>query len=140
MKKFSRTILFWVALILIGQWATISSAQSFTSKQAREGRDAYRAYCAVCHGANLEGEGISPPLSGQRFDYAWRGKSADVISFHIRRMPPEGAEGAGNINDETYANILAYIQRSNGFGAGKEALPTDLASLRDIDIPKKEGS
>ena len=140
MKKFSRTILFWVALILIGQWATISSAQSFTSKQAREGRDAYRAYCAVCHGANLEGEGISPPLSDQRFDYAWRGKSADVISFHIRRMPPEGAEGAGNINDETYANILAYILRSNGFGAGKEALPTDLASLRDIDIPKKEGS
>jgi alcohol dehydrogenase (cytochrome c) len=70
----------------------------------------------------------------------WRGKSAEVISFHIRRMPPLGAEGAGSISDETYANILAYVLLSNDFTASDVELPADVAALAKFRIPSKPGA
>ena len=126
--------------VLVGPLQGQSAAQDFTKQQAAEGRSAYRKNCATCHGAKLEGVDIAPTLVGDRFDYSWRGKSADIISFHIRRMPPEGTQGAGTLSDETYTNILAYILNSNGFEPGPEALPADHASLGMIAIPELEGA
>jgi alcohol dehydrogenase (cytochrome c) len=70
----------------------------------------------------------------------WRGKSVEVISFHIRRMPPLGAESAGSISDETFANILAYVLLSNDFAASDVELPADAAALAKFRIPSKPGA
>lgn len=111
----------------------------FTKVQAGAGRQAYRESCASCHGDRLEGIHLSPGLVGARFDQMWRGKSADFLSFHIRRMPPESAAEPGPLSDEAYTNILAYILISNDFPAGDVELPSDMAQLANIKIPRPEG-
>jgi len=113
---------------------------SFTSAQASKGRAAYRTYCAACHGPRLEGIGLAPSLTGTRFDRSWRGKSAEVLAFHMRRMPPEGIPGHGSLSDETHTNMLAYILRSNDFAPGDIELPSDSDAIRDLILPTSEGS
>ncbi|HIA47610.1 MAG TPA: hypothetical protein EYN96_06490 [Candidatus Hydrogenedentes bacterium] len=123
-------------------WTTVSQAAdvSFTREQAGAGRATYRASCAVCHGRNLEGIQLAPPLTGSRFDQTWRGKSAELLSFHIRRMPPESSqETVPKVDDEGATNVLAYILMSNGFEPSDSALPVDMASLGKLTVPKLPG-
>ena len=133
-----------LVFLLLGPWLSLSFAQTseespvFTEAQADLGSRAYQQSCAACHGAKLEGVGMTPPLAGTRFDHAWRGKSADVLSFHIRRMPP--ASEPGSLSEETYTNILAYVLASNEFEPGDVELPADLDLLRNIAIPELEGA
>ena len=131
-----------LALLLLGlSWPSPIGAAtpSFSSAQAARGRAQYQEHCASCHGPRLEGEHVSPALVGARFDHSWRGKSARVLAFHLRRMPPEPSEAPGGLGDETYANILAHILLSNGLEAGAAELPSDLDALGDLTIPKLEG-
>ena len=74
----------------------------FTEAQATAGGAAYRQYCASCHGAKLEGEHLAPALTGERFDRTWRGKTADTLMFHVRRMPPKPGAASGGLDDATY--------------------------------------
>lgn len=128
----------WIVFFVVGVWAAPGAAQ-FTESQAIAGGKAYEQHCAVCHGAQLEGAGIAPPLSGNRFDQSWRGKSADVLSFHIRRMPPAMIAEGTALTDETYTNIQAYLLESNGVTAGDLELPADLDALATLTIPQLEG-
>lgn len=116
-----------------------AAAPEYTKEQAGKGRTAYREHCATCHGAKLEGVHLAPSLMGSRFDNMWRRKSADALSYHIRRMPPEPAETSGKLGDETYSNILAYILNQNDFEASTTALPSDMAALAKLNIPGLPG-
>ena len=87
----------------------------------------------------MQGEQITPALVDGRFDRSFRGKSAGVLAFHLRRMPPEPTDSPGGLGDEVYSNILAYLLQANGIEAGDVALPADLDALADIDIPRLEG-
>ena len=64
------------------------------------------------------------------------GKSASVLSFHLRRMPPEPVDAPGGLGDEIYTNILAFILQTNGLAPGETALPADLASLKTSPSPR----
>ena len=136
----------WILIVLLGQWQSVSLAQtttesapSFSAAQASAGKKDYGKYCASCHGADLAGIHLAPSLIGGRFDRTWRGKSADVLSFHLRRMPPESVAKPASLSEETYTNILAYTLRSNGFASGDVELPSDMDALGNITIPKLEG-
>jgi alcohol dehydrogenase (cytochrome c) len=111
-------------------------APAFTEAQAAAGSAAYRQHCASCHGAQLEGLHLSPPLTGERFDRAWGGKTADTLMFQLRRMPPQQAAGSAALTDETYAAILAYLLQANGHAAGLAALPQDTKALAALTIPR----
>ncbi len=146
MSSIRRLCFVWVPIFLLGLWQSVGFAQSedgqevhFTQAQAAEGRTAYREHCAACHGAKLEGLDISPSLVGSRFDQSWRGKSAEILSFHLRRMPPESVAEPGTLNDETHTNILAYILRANDFAASDVALPSAMVALGELTIPKIPG-
>ena len=135
-----------VLTVLPGQWQSVSLAQtaaeptpSFSAAQAAAGKTAYGKHCASCHGADLAGIHLAPSLIGGRFDRTWRGKSADVLSFHLRRMPPESVAESTKLSETTYTDILAHTLQSNGFPSGDADLPSDLAALRAITIPKLEG-
>ena len=135
-----------VLTVLPGQWQSVSLAQtaaeptpSFSAAQAAAGKTAYGKHCASCHGADLAGIHLAPSLIGGRFDRTWRGKSADVLSFHLRRMPPESVAESTKLSETTYTDILAHTLQSNGFPSGDAELPSDLAALRAITIPKLEG-
>ena len=142
MTSTRRAGLVMALLFLTLSWPPGASAQdpSFTSDQVTEGGAAYREHCASCHGPRMQGEHLSPSLVGARFDRAFRGKSAAVLAFHLRRMPPEPAPTSGSLGDATYANIVAHILAANGFAAGDDALPSDVAALRELTIPGLEGA
>ena len=134
--------LVWVLVLMLGPWQAICQAANptITREQVAQGRQDYRAQCAECHGARLEGQHLSPPLTGARFDQTWRGKSAGILAFHMRRMPQEPVGKPGSLSEETYGNILAYILQANGFEMGDKALPTTLAALNGVTIPNLPGS
>ena len=116
-----------------------SGNAKFRRAQAQAGRTAYADSCADCHGDRMEGVDISPALVGEKFDQTWRGHSADMLSFHLRRMPPETVGEPGRLRDEAYTNILAYVLKSNGFASGDAPLPTDIEGLKKVQIPRIPG-
>jgi alcohol dehydrogenase (cytochrome c) len=119
--------------------AADAPAPAFTAEQAAKGRALYQQHCASCHGPRLQGEHVTPGLVGDRFDRSWRGKSAGILAFHLRRMPPEPLDAPGGLGDEVYANILAHILQANGFEPGEVALPSALDTLEGMTIPALEG-
>ncbi len=141
MTMIRRTGFFGVLILLVGPWQPVCLAQapSFTRAQVSAGRTDYRTHCASCHGPRLEGQHLSPPLVGARFDRTWRGKSAGVLAFHLRRMPPEPRATPGSLGDQTYANILAHILQANGLEPGDAVLPSDLDALGELIIPSLAG-
>lgn len=130
----------WICIfVLLFQGPSFGASVTFTQEQAAAGRQTYRQHCVQCHGAKLEGLQTAPGLAGARFDQTWRGKSAGLLSFHVRRMPPESVAPAGTLSNEDYTNVLAYLLISNGFDAGETALPSDIESLTDMLLPKLPG-
>ena len=112
---------------------------TFTEAQAAAGRAVYMKQCAACHGAELEGQHLAPALTGERFDRSWRGKPASALTFHLRRMPPASA-ATGGLGDDTYASILAYLLQANGQAAADGPMPSDIAALASLTIPRREGT
>lgn len=108
---------------------------SFTSTQADEGRSAYLAACVDCHGANLDdGEFGGAPLKGLHFETRWGSDSADVLFRYLSEfMPPDRP---GRLNARTYANIMAFMLRANGYQPGAQELPADADALEKFTLKK----
>lgn len=126
-----------VLMLILTHWYSQSLAEtaSYSTAQAQAGTQDYATYCAACHGSELKGIHLAPPLVGSRFDHSWRDKSLDGLSFHVRRMP---VAAPGSLSDEIYTNILAYILKSNGLEGG-EPLPVQPNALKSLTIPGLEG-
>ncbi|MDX1382106.1 MAG: PQQ-binding-like beta-propeller repeat protein [Thermoanaerobaculia bacterium] len=123
--------------VLLAPTAGRAADPSFSEEQARRGRALYLRHCSDCHGARMEGEHLVPSLVGSRFDQSFRGKSAGILAFHLRRMPPDPR--AGTLGDAVYAEILAHLLASNGFEASDTPLPVEVAALDELTIPRREG-
>src|SRR5258708_32835880 len=53
----------------------------FTADQAVQGKALFETKCAICHGAELNGGEMAPPLAGARFAANWTGTSlGDLFS------------------------------------------------------------
>ena len=133
-----------VVSVALSAWQPASLGQTPTgppgfTRSAGGGRcRGYRQHCASCHGARLEGQHLAPSLTGERFDRAWRGKTADTLMFHVRRMPPRPGATSGGLDDDTYASILAYLLQANG-RAGRAALAVRASTaLAALTIPRLE--
>ncbi|WP_051469372.1 c-type cytochrome [Chelativorans sp. J32] len=116
----------------IGQEAELPVV-SFTTAQADRGRSAYQTNCVDCHGANLDdGEFGGPPLKGMSFKEKWFNNTADgLFDFVKATMPPDRP---GALNDQTYADLVAYILSRNGLQAGAAELPADSEALSKVEI------
>ena len=87
-------------MLLTGQ----QPAGGHTAEQATQGKAAYEANCASCHGSDLMG---APPLAGEGFIGGWRTRSdARHVQPHSHSMP---ADNPGGLSENNYANIVAYI-------------------------------
>jgi len=106
---------------------------TFTAEQATAGAEAYAA-CAGCHGADLV-TGFAPHLAGDAFAHWFTGPVSDLWT-KIHDTMPMG--NPGGLDDETYANIIAYILQENGFTAGTDPLPTDPAVLATMGFIRGE--
>ena len=133
-------------VVLASSMLSVSSAPShaadpaFSAEQAQQGRALYQRHCGSCHGPRLLGEHVIPALVGDRFDRFWRGKPLGALTFHFQRMPPAPQGDPGGLDDATYSRILAFVLSSNGFEAGDEAMPLDLAAISDVRIPSIPGT
>lgn len=109
----------------------------YTDAQADRGKGQYGQHCAVCHGLALEGNDLSPPLTGE-FIPDWAGTTLDELYDKIETTMPLNAPGT--LRPTIAAEIMAYILRENNFPAGQKELsstPADLSPINfDVTKPK----
>ncbi len=104
----------------------------FTADQATQGKAAYDNKCSICHGAELLGQEMAPPLSGGLFLGNWSGQSLNDLFARIKTTMP--ASDPGSMSSAETAMITAYILSFNQFPAGTTPLPTDEAGLSTINL------
>ena len=116
-----------LAAVLFAQ--TLVSAQETTSSvldgvyseaQASLGGADFAQNCAVCHGASLGGVGEAPALVGAQFISDFNGLTLGDLFERIRTTMPLNNPGA--LTREQYAEILAFVLKSNGYPAGPREL------------------
>jgi mono/diheme cytochrome c family protein len=104
----------------------------FTAEQAAAGKTVFENKCAMCHGAELGGAEMAPPLAGGVFMGNWAGQSAGDLFTRIKTTMP--ANDPGSLTAAETAQAEAYILAYNQFPAGTTALPADEAALGQIAI------
>src|SRR6185295_1515773 len=89
---------------------------SYTTAQAERGRGLYAEQCASCHGSELTGGEMAPPLSGGEFMAGWDGLTIGDLFERIRISMPQNAPGS--LSGQQNADILAYVLSVSKFPAG----------------------
>jgi mono/diheme cytochrome c family protein len=94
---------------------------AYTAAQAERGKAQYAASCARCHGASLEG-GMGRSLVGDSFWNKWREQSvADLLDYVSKNMPM-GQTSTITLSAPVYADLVAFLLKSNDLPAGPTAL------------------
>ena len=104
----------------------------YTADQAAQGKALFDNKCALCHGAELTGAEMAPPLVGPVFLGNWAGSSVDDLFTRIHTTMP--ANDPGSLSNAEAVQAVAYILSFNKFPAGTAPLPTDDAALSQIMI------
>ena len=108
----------------------------FTADQAAQGKTVFENKCVTCHGAELNGGEMAPPLSGGMFVSNWNGQSLGDLFVRIHTTMPQN--DPGSLNNAEVTQVLAYILSFNQFPAGSAPLPSDEAALGQIGITDKK--
>ena len=132
--------LFVTLLAISAITAQAKSVGAYTSEQAARGAAVYTQYCAVCHGANLQGE-AGTPLMGRTFLQAYgSGTAAQLYDFLSRQMP---LNAPGSLSQQQYVDVTAFILARNGLPPGATLLSTaslDQVSLSGMRLARAGGS
>jgi S-disulfanyl-L-cysteine oxidoreductase SoxD len=111
----------------------------YTDGQAKRGQGAYNGNCASCHGDQLTGREMAPPLAGGEFVSNWAGLTIGDLYDRVRTTMP--ATRPGKLSSEENADIIAYILAFNKFPSGSTELPHQSEVLKQIRLdaekPKK---
>jgi mono/diheme cytochrome c family protein len=108
----------------------------YTDEQATGGKVEYEYYCASCHLYTLGGDPVMdvPPLTGDEFIDNWAGRTVrELLDVTTESMP---ADDPASLNADTYANVVAYVLRFNGFPAAEDALSLEAPRLDRTVIDK----
>jgi mono/diheme cytochrome c family protein len=111
---------------------------AFTVEQAERGRSQYATSCARCHGGSLEG-GMGRSLVGTAFWDKWREQSVGDLLDYVSKNMPMGQTSTLTLSAPAYADIVAYVLRSNELPAG----PAELSATTGTDmriVPKDGGT
>jgi cytochrome c len=104
----------------------------YTEEQANRGQPLYRKECAACHGDQMTGGEMAPPLAGGQFLSNWSGLTMGDLFERIRKTMPQNK--IGKLTRAENADILAYMLKFNEFPAGKTELSTKTEMLSQIQI------
>ena len=122
------------AALTLGVTASANAA-GFTAEQAAAGETAYQSNCSQCHGVKLEGP-EAPGLFGQDVMGNWD-TAGGLYDFISVAMPPAAP---GQLGEEAYLNIVAYVMAQNGASAGTEALTAANMAGVSLVAETKEGA
>ena len=104
----------------------------YSADQAAQGKALFAEKCATCHGADLSGAEMAPPLVGAIFLGDWVGQSAGDLFTRIHSTMP--ANDPGSLSNAEASLAVAYILSFNQFPAGTTPLPSEDAALGQIAI------
>ena len=110
---------------LVGLCAAYAMAQTevatgpFTEAQIDAGRKVYFAHCATCHQPAMGGQGDALALAGYQFMAGWKSRTPQDLYNLIHSSMPQDAPGS--LDDQSTANVTAYILHENGAKAGPTA-------------------
>jgi mono/diheme cytochrome c family protein len=104
----------------------------YSEEQARRGEVAYRQSCVNCHGPELEGADMTPPLVGGAFTSNWNDLSVGDLFERIRATMP--LDKPGTLSRQQNADVLAFLLKANLWPAGTTELSRDLGALKQIRI------
>ena len=108
----------------------------YSQAQAERGRGLYQEQCASCHGSELTGGEMAPPLSGGEFMAGWDGLTVGDLFERIRISMPQNAPGS--LSGQQNADILAFVFSVNKFPAGDTELPKEAGILKTIKFEVKK--
>jgi alcohol dehydrogenase (cytochrome c) len=109
-----------VSIGVVTAWGQTLPAGPFTAAQADAGRRAYLSHCASCHLPDLGGRNEAAELTGSGFVRAWNSRTTgDLLTFIRTTMPPGDR---GNLGEENYVNLVAFLLAANGAHAGNQPL------------------
>ena len=104
----------------------------YTEPQAKRGEVVYLEMCVNCHGAELEGLDMSPPLAGATFGSNWNDLTMGDLAERVRISMP--ADRPGTMTRAQVADVMAFMLKANKFPPGATELPPDVLSLKQIRI------
>jgi len=125
----------WIACltcVIAGQAQTTVWSGVYTEAQAYRGEKVADTTCIGCHGPGLDGGDSGPKLVGDVFLANWSTQPvSELFDWILQAMPPEKP---GSLSREDVAAVVAYILQQNKMPAGKQALPSESAELRLIQM------
>jgi mono/diheme cytochrome c family protein len=104
----------------------------YSGEQAKRGEPEYRKQCGTCHGDQMTGGEMAPPLAGGGFLANWNGLTLGDLLERIRKTMP--SQAPGKLSRQVYVDILAHMLNVNEFPVGEKELPTGTEFLRRIRI------
>ena len=81
----------------------------YSEGQAKRGEAEFMTTCSPCHGEDMLGSGLTPPLKGTDFTFHWTGKSVGDLLQRMSLMPPDDPS---SLPKQTYLDILAFVLKS----------------------------
>jgi len=128
------------SLLLTAADSAIALAQdagppAYTAAQAAKGRRIFGAFCATCHGSELEGA-VGPALAGASFVARWSLPDHSVADLFRTMRTTMPRPAAGSLAEESYVQLLAYLLERNGIEAGDRELTAAPAALAAIRLPR----
>ena len=131
-------------MFLAAVTATVGSAQPgaarrtvwdgvYTEPQASRGQMAFGPNCAGCHALAAEGKA---PLVGDAFWKSFSQKTVGDLLEYVSANMPNGTPGS--LNESTYADLVAFLLKSNGFPTGTTELGR--STVAAVTIIPKDGS
>jgi mono/diheme cytochrome c family protein len=108
----------------------------YTQAQAERGRGLYSQECASCHGSELTGGEMAPPLSGGEFMAGWDGLTVGDLFERIRISMPQNSPGS--LSGQQNADILAFVFSANKFPPGDTEMPKEAGILKTIKFEVKK--
>ena len=110
---------------------------AYSEAQAARGKDEYEYNCGNCHIHDLSGDSIKdvPPLATNDFLSKWYGKSVKELLDYITQNMPQ--DSRGSLGAKTYADVTAYILKTNMFPAGAQPL-ADSPALTSTVIEREK--
>ena len=108
----------------------------YSKEQQRRGRALYDERCASCHGSELTGLDVAPPLAGGAFQSNWTGLTVGDLAERIRISMPQGNEGT--LSRQQVSDVIAAIFAVNEYPAAQMDLPKELEQLKQIQIAARK--
>jgi mono/diheme cytochrome c family protein len=104
----------------------------YSDAQAQRGETAYRQACVNCHGPELEGADMTPPLTGGAFTANWNDLTLGDLFERIRATMP--LDKPGTLSRQQNADLVAFLLKANQWPSGATELSRELGALKQIRI------